>query len=746
MTVPQTHGHPHRHEAVSASVDPKPNDYRSERLSAAYLHHDLMEAAGVNVGGVIRITTTRGRNALVRIEGSHPEELVGTIRFDRFTRQSLKVYPHEPVSIEPVSPQPASRLVLVPAIDISTLNIESIRKQAKAQLSRDRALLWEGALLYLKAPGATAGITYEVHSVPEVEAVFTEETTLYLELTADHTHDDGSHQHEDSSHSGSRAVLDITYEDVGGLQEQLREVREFVELPLLFPQVYRQLGMHPPRGVIFYGSPGTGKTLLARSVANEVNAHFYYINGPEIVGSYSGETEDNLRKVFREASATPPSIIFVDELDAIAPRRNKTSASSDARAVAQLLSLMDGLQRGESVIVIGTTNRLESIDPALRRAGRFDREVHFPPPSAQSREQILRVHTREMPLADDAVKALPEIAQQAYGYVGADVMELTREAGLNALRRASRRFIESPSLATYPAPDDLIITRADFESALATLRPASLRESLMSVPVVKWDDVGGLGIVKERLRDLIEAPLRYPEAIAQLGLSTIGGVLLHGPSGTGKTLLARAIASECGGNFIAIQGPEMLSQWIGESEESIRYIFDVARRAAPCLVFFDQLDAIAANRTEAEREGTRAPQRLVSQLLAELDGLEERAQVVVIGATNHLSMVDPAVLRPGRFGMHLYVGLPSEAERGEILRIHLRSATLAPSLDIDTLIAHLAPLTDGLSGADIAFLCQHAKLDALRAAGYRGEPSLALHHFDRVLSEISERPTVRGKE
>jgi transitional endoplasmic reticulum ATPase len=493
--------------------------------------------------------------------------------------------------------------------------------------------------------------------------------------------------------------------------------------------------------VIFYGAPGTGKTLLARSVANEIDARFTYINGPEIVGTYSGQTEENLRKIFGEASLEPPSIIFIDEIDAIAPIRGSAGTLSDLRAVTQLLALMDGLRRSEGVVVIGTTNRIEAMDPALRRAGRFDREVYFPTPTISSREQILRVHTREMPLSAGGLASLPDVSRRAHGFVGADLMELSREAALSALRRAAGAFLEHPSLASYPAAADLVVTEHDLEDALRRVRPSALRESLLADPGISWDDVGGLTAIKQRLHDLIEQPLHSPELFERLGLGTNLGVLLYGPPGTGKTLLARAIASRAGVNFIPVQGAELFSQWLGESEEGVRRLFRTAHRSAPCIIFFDQLDAIAPRRSTGDGDGTRAPQRVLNQLLAELDGMEQRSQVLVIGATNSVGLVDPAALRPGRFGVHLYVGLPEAADRAEILRIHLRQATLA-GISLDDLIRRLVELSDGLSGADLAFLCQTAKLHAL---GRRNqveeavEVALELKDFEAALSEASLR-------
>ncbi|MFN0070620.1 MAG: AAA family ATPase [Chloroflexota bacterium] len=729
--------------AHHAVIDPRPVDYREARLCAVFLAPDLLELLHTTTGDTVRITTQRDRTVLGQVAGPFVDGAPGSIQIDRFTRQALKAYPHEDVHLEVVNLQPTAELALVPGVDMSQRYNPQLVPQLKRVLAQQQTPVRRGMMLYVRLPDGLAGITYDVHFVHGDEGVVTEDTALWL-IQDDHDHGPGDHDHEHDRRA--ETVVDTTYEDIGGLSAQIREVREFVELPLVFPQVYRQLGINPPKGVIFFGAPGTGKTLLARSVANEINARFFYINGPEVIGTYTGQTEENLRKIFADASTEPPAIIFIDELDAIAPVRRMASTMSDARAVTQLLALLDGLKRAEGVMVIGTTNRIEAIDPALRRAGRFDREIYFPTPSSAAREQILRVHTREMPLSDDALVNIPSVAERAYGFVGADLMELSREAGLNALRRASQSFIAAPSLASYPQPESLIITGGDFDTALKRVRPASMRESLISFPTVTWNDVGGLEHIKKRLRDLVEQPLRHPEQFAEIGLSTNLGVLLYGPPGTGKTLLAKAIARESGVNFIPIQGPELFSQWLGESEESVRHIFNVARRASPCIVFFDQLDAVLSKRGDSDQEGSRAPQRVVNQLLAELDGMEQLGDVIVIGATNRMAMVDPAALRPGRFGVHLFVGLPDENDRAEILRIHLRDAALEGDLTIGGLIRYLLPVTDGLSGADLAFMCQTAKLDAMQEVEFQSAPRLAPRHFDAVLPELAREERSDGTE
>jgi transitional endoplasmic reticulum ATPase len=735
MTETHVHPHPQAERSHTATIDPQPSDYRDARVCAAYLAAHVMEAIGAKEGDVVRVSTARGRQVVARIVGPHPTDPEHAIRFDRYTRQALKAYPHEAVTVERADLQPIPEISLMPAIDLSMLYLPDLVPQAKALLVEQAVPVCEGMLLYVQLPDRRTGITFDAHAVVGHEGVITEATSVYLESEHSHGENAGlSHTHDRDSGAHVEAVVDTTFEDVGGLTDQIRSIREFVELPLIFPQVYRQLGISAPRGVIFFGAPGTGKTLLARSVANEINAEFFYINGPEVVGTFSGQTEENLRRIFGQAAFKTPSIIFIDELDAIAPARRTATTLSDSRAVTQLLALMDGLKRAEGVMVIGTTNRIEAIEPALRRAGRFDQEIYFPSPTAKAREDILRVQTREMPLTEDALAAMPEIARQAYGYVGADLMELAREAGLNALRRASSAFIEHSSIAQAARSADLMVAADDFFDALRKMRPASLRESIMYYPTVTLEDVGGLADVKQQLRELIERPLQHPELFSRLGLSTNLGVLLYGPPGTGKTLLARAIARESGANFISVQGSELFSQWFGESEEAVANLFNLARRTAPCIVFFDQLDAIAPRRGVMENEGTQAPQRIVNQLMSELDEMRKDSQVVVIGATNRIDAVDPAMLRPGRFGLHIPMELPDEPTRTEILRVHLREAALTPDTTPEALVMHLAPLTGGFSGADLAQLTQAAKLRALERAGWSATATVNQRDFDAELS------------
>ncbi|HEV8020335.1 MAG TPA: AAA family ATPase [Candidatus Lustribacter sp.] len=690
-------GVPHVH----ATVDHLSGTASLGSRQTVQLDGALMQQLGLHAGDTVRVATERGRSSVARLDAPAGDNHAGTVRLDRFLRQALKARLNETVEIEPLELAPARRVELLPAVDVSTAH--DLIPHLRAVLAADRTPVSRDAVLYLPFPGTTSGTTYLVASVDDGPGFVTPDTEITLQYADAHVPD---------------GAMDVTFEDVGGLGAQIRSVRELVQLPLKFPHVYQQLGITAPRGIILYGPPGAGKTRMARAIANEVEARFYYINGPDIIGTYAGETEGNLRRIFGEAGHHAPSIIFIDELDAIAPKRGETGAHADIRVVTQLLSLMDGLTRVDSVVVVATTNRLDAVDPAFRRPGRFDREIFVGPPDAAGRRDVLDIHTREMPLTPDALAGLDDIAYRTHGFVGADLMELCREAGLSALRRNTSMLADHRA-AFRLHTDQIVVARSDFEHALAHVRPSALRETLISRPDVTWADVGGLDELREELRELVEMPLQRPDVLAAMNLADHSGVLLYGPPGTGKTLLAQAVANECGVNFIAVNGPELFTKWLGESEEAVRHIFRIARQVAPAVIFFDQLDSITPIR--GEHTGSMTTERVVNQLLAELDGIEPLAGIVVLGATNRIDLVDPAILRPGRLGTHVHVPLPDGSARRAILALFLRGQDAAASIE-----ALLAP-TEGFSGAQLRELCSRAKRLALRRTGYAGavEPSTA---------------------
>ena len=563
------------------------------------------------------------------------------------------------------------------------------------------------------------------------------------------------------------SIPEVTYEDIGGLKDAIQKIREMVELPLKHPELFERLGIEPPKGVLLYGPPGTGKTLLAKAVANEANAHFIAINGPEIMSKFYGESEERLREIFKEAEENAPSIIFIDEIDAIAPKREEVVGEVEKRVVSQLLTLMDGLKSRGKVIVIAATNRPDAIDPALRRPGRFDREIEVGVPDKQGRKEILQIHTRGMPLEPDYDKAtvlrilremkekgsfdtkklekliesvekanseeevkealkgegevyaevrnrlidkmLEEIAEKTHGFVGADLAALAREAAMVVLRRLINEGKINPEHEKIPPEvlQELRVRKADFYEALKMVEPSALREVLIEVPNVRWEDIGGLEDVKQELREAVEWPLKYPKAFQRLGIEPPRGILLYGPPGTGKTLLAKAVANESEANFIGIRGPEVLSKWVGESEKRIREIFRKARQAAPTVIFIDEIDAIAPARGV---EGDRVTDRLINQLLTEMDGIERNSGVVVIAATNRPDILDPALLRPGRFDRLVLVPAPDEKARLEILKVHTRRVPLASDVNLE----ELAKKTEGYSGADLEALVREAALIAMR--------------------------------
>ena len=524
----------------------------------------------------------------------------------------------------------------------------------------------------------------------------------------------------------------VAYEDIGGLKEEIHRVREMIELPLKHPEVFDRLGIEPPKGVLLHGPPGTGKTLIARAVASESGANFFDIAGPEVMSKFYGESEANLRQKFEQAEKNAPSIIFIDELDSLAPKREEVTGEVERRMVAQLCTLMDGLKTRGKVIVIGATNRVNALDPAIRRPGRFDREIEIGVPNRDGRKEILQIHTRGMPLAKDV--DLDHYANITHGFVGADLEALAKEAAMSALRGILPKIkLEEEEAIPPEVLEKLQVTKDDFDSGLRMVEPSAMREVLVEVPNVRWEDVGGLENAKQELKEAVEWPLEYPDSFKRMGIEPPRGILLYGPPGSGKTLLARAVATESEANFIAIKGPELLSKWVGESEKGVRETFRKARMAAPAIIFFDEVDAIVPARGSGFG-GSHVTERVISQLLTELDGLEKLENVVVLAATNRPDLIDSAVLRSGRFDRLVLVPAPDKKARLEIFKIHTKGMPLAKDVDLDTLAAE----TEGYVGADIASLCREAAMLVLRRDIKGKEVKMA--DFRAVMEKI--RPSV----
>jgi transitional endoplasmic reticulum ATPase len=527
----------------------------------------------------------------------------------------------------------------------------------------------------------------------------------------------------------------VFYEDIGGLDDAIRKIREMVELPIKHPELFQRLGISPPKGVLLYGPPGTGKTLLAKAVATETNANFYHISGPEIVSKFVGESEERLRKIFENARKNAPSIIFIDEIDSIAPKRSEIKGEVEKRLVAQLLTLMDGLESRGDVVVIAATNRPNDIDEALRRPGRFDREIEINPPDRDGRLEILRIHTRKMPLDKDV--KLEEIADITHGFTGADLEALCKEAALTTLRRylkdeeIQKQLDEGKlDMATL---QKIVVSKQDFYEALNHVQPSALREIYVQKPNVRWEDVGGMSKVKKELQEIIYYTLKNPEKMEEYGLTPIKGVLLYGPPGTGKTLLAKAVATEANANFIAINGPEILSKWVGESERAIRELLKKARQNSPTVVFIDEIDSIAPKRSEDDP--TRVGERLVSTLLTELDGIKSNRKILILGATNRLDMIDPALLRPGRFDRIIEIKPPNKEDRLEILKIHTRKMPLEEDVNLE----QIAEITEGFTGAQLSDIVRKAALQALR-----NNTKVKQEYFIKAIEESKEKTNIKG--
>ncbi|MDP2720118.1 MAG: AAA family ATPase [Dehalococcoidia bacterium] len=679
-----------------------------------YLEPETLGKLGAAPDDVLEIKSHHGRMVLARIGQSLPgDKGKGSIRLDRYLRQSLKASLGEKITAEKAATGFVNKVFLAPMTPVAGSKDE-VRSFLHKSLAAEAFPLCEGTLFSLTFPGDLGGTIIQAVGVETGPGIFGPDTQVELVT-------------EDSS--GPK----VNYEDVGGLSKELQTLRELVEIPLLYPQAYLQLGIRPPKGIVFHGPPGVGKTHLTLAIGNEIDAHFEFINGPEIISTAYGQTEAILRGIFEEAGHHAPSIIFIDELDIVAPRRGESGTQADTRMVAQLLTLMDGLTKSAGVIVIGTTNRLDSVDPAMRRPGRFDKEMFISPPDVAGRLEILHIHTRGMPLDTDVMEFLPELARKTHGFVGADLMELCREAGLNSMRRHLKLGTGTP-LSEAGSLDGLVVGKGDFEHALTRTRPSAMREALVTVPSIRWEEVGGLKNVKKRLRELVAMPLLHMDTFAKMGIKAPTGIILSGAPGTGKTMLVEALAADSQVNFIVVRGPEIFSKWLGESEEEIRHLFELARRVAPSILFFDQVDAITPKR--GQDVSNKTTERVVNQILTEMDSIGPLGGVVVMAATNRIDLIDPAMLRPGRFGTVINIPLPDEEERGEIFAIYLKGAKFAKGSAMERVIKIMAPLTEGYSGAYIQALCQEAKLSAARKGNFGKPVPLRLEDFKEALDAI----------
>ncbi|AFA40547.1 CDC48 family AAA ATPase [Pyrobaculum sp.] len=673
---------------------------------------EVMERTGIAVGDVIEIVGRR-RTAAKVWNGLPEDRGKGVIRMNSILRKNADVSLNETVKVRRVEPKPAAFVKLAPVS--MTIAVDANFLQYIKQRLREYVVV-EGDMLQIYV--LSQPLTFQVVQTKPSNAILiiTEDTQIQI---------------FEKPVSGVK-IPHVTWEDIGDLEDAKQKIRELVELPLRHPELFKHLGIEPPKGILLIGPPGTGKTLLAKAVANEANAYFVAINGPEIMSKYYGESEARLREIFEEAKKNAPAIIFIDEIDAIAPKREEVTGEVEKRVVAQLLTLMDGLQERGQVVVIGATNRPDAVDPALRRPGRFDREIWINPPDFKGRYEILQIHTRNMPLAPDV--DLRKLAEITHGFSGADLAALAREAAMSALRRAIQSGLIDLNQPSIPPEvfEQIKVTMADFTSALREIVPSALREIHIEVPRVRWEDVGGLENVKQELREAVEWPLKYPDKFKKFGLRPPKGILLFGPPGTGKTLLAKAVATESGANFIAVRGPEIFSKWVGESEKMVREIFRKARMAAPAVVFIDEIDALATARGFGG--DSLVSERVVAQLLAEMDGIKALENVVVIAATNRPDLVDPALLRPGRFDRIIYVPPPDFKARLDILLIHTRATPLAKDVDLE----ELARRTEGYSGADLELLVREATFLALREDINAKEVSM--RHFEEALKKV--RPSV----
>ena len=682
----------------------------------ARIDPDVVRSLGLTTGDVVMIEGTR-RTAAICWPGYPEDRGQGIVRIDGTIRKNAGVGIDDRVTISIGHAQAGKKIMFAPTEPVKIMGGEEYLSQIL-----EGRVLTRGDMIELNVMGRRIDLVTVSFSPSSEVIMITAETQIKI------------------SEKPAKEVAKtprVSYEDIGGLKDEIRKVREMIELPLRHPELFERLGVEAPKGVLLYGPPGTGKTLLAKAVASETNANFIYLSGPEVMSKFYGESEENIRNVFEEAEENAPSIIFIDEIDSIAPKRDEVQGEVERRIVAQLLALMDGLKSRGKVVVIGATNRPNSIDPALRRPGRFDREIEIGIPDRDGRYEILQIHTRGMPMDEDV--DLRKLADITHGFVGADLAALSREAAMRSLRRIIPDIDIEVERIPREVLNRLTVKRQDFMDAFREMEPSTMREVYIEKPNVHWDDIGGLEEAKQELKEAVEWPMKYGPLFEHMGTRPSKGILLYGPPGTGKTLLAKAVATESEANFISIKGPEFLSKWVGESEKAVRETFRKARQAAPCVVFLDEIDAITPRR--GTETGTKVTERVISQILAEMDGLEGLRGVTVIAATNRPDIIDTALLRPGRFDRHIYIPLPDKESRKSIFEIHTRNKPLADDIRTE----ELAERTEGYTGADIEAVCNEATMAAIREyvqnGGKLDENSIKAvkvykKHFEHALKKV----------
>jgi transitional endoplasmic reticulum ATPase len=693
---------------VAKSLELKVGEARQRDVgrTLARISQSLMDEMGIGAGDFVKLESKRSTVAIAWPAYAEDERL-DIIRIDGLIRHNTGASIGDTISVLAVDLKPATKISFAPT---EPIHFSSDFEEYVRQMLEDKPLS-RGDIAMIPVLGEALKLAV-ISIQPSPSAYVTEETDVEVR--------------EQITKEAEPALSKVTYEDIGGLDDAKQKIREIIELPMKHPELFKHLGIEPPKGVLLHGPPGTGKTLLAKAVASESGANFVSLNGPEIMSKFYGESEGKLRELFEDAEKNAPSIIFIDEIDSIAPKREEVTGEVERRVVSQLLTLMDGLKTRGQVIVIAATNRPEAIDPALRRPGRFDREIAISMPDKKDRKEILQVHMRAMPLGKDV--EIDEISEATHGFTGADLSALVRESAMRALRRFLPKLDLEKQIIPVSILKELKVEKSDFYDAMKEITPSALREVYVEVPEVHWNDVGGLDQVKSQLREMVELPMKNPELFEQMGINPPRGILLHGPPGTGKTLLAKAIATESSANFISVRGPEVLSKWVGESEKAVREIFKKARQSAPCIVFFDEIDSIAPPR--GGRLDSGVTERIVNQLLSEMDGLLTLKNVVVIAATNRVDMIDTALLRPGRFDRNVYIPLPDAQTREEIFKVHTRKMQIAEDVNFTT----LAGKTDGYTGADIEAVCREAAMNAIRE-DYTPK-KVSMKHFEAALKAV----------